>query len=251
MDPMDYTMDTGQSTNSPSTASQCQYQQPHQAAHNTSSPFQPRHGRHYDPVHSNDGWYPPHNPNFQSRPSYAHPQMSWDSGPYVPIHGWQGFGEAHTAGPSEHGPSYRGPPGYMARPNIPWAQLQDHEQSIPFGYTPGTYPLGTPREQTSSRASARFSMASAATPQGASFIPQPHAERQRRADRLTGPVSNQTPENQRQLHGGAEPAVRSETLPENRAGRYFDPSVNIALNLTRVFSGTATRRVRRLPRAKI
>ena len=245
-------MDDGQPNHSPNTAPRCQYQQPHQPGPNAFN-SQGRNGHHYDPVHNNDAWYPTHNPNFQGRPSYAHPQMSqWGSGPYLPIHGWQGFAEGHAGVPSEDGPSYRAHSGYMAMANMPWAQLRDHEQSIPLGHPPVTYPLGTPVEQTTSRASAQLSTTPAAASQTHSSFSQLHADLQRRADRLTGGVSNQPPDLQgRSDDSSVEPALRNELNMENRAGTYFHRSVKPAVKLKRLFSRNATRCPRPIPSIKI
>jgi hypothetical protein len=222
MDPMDFTMDEGPQNQHPSTGPRCQYQQAQQPS--TSNTFNPssREAHHYDPVHNTDSWFHANGNAGQARSQYSTPQNipQWNPGPYVPISGWRGFGEAHTRDRISEPPDYMPPAGFMGMSNSPWAEIQGYEP-LPFGYTSYTnIPNANPISVDSTRSSSNGFTPSASvsqTPQQSMTAIQ--AEHPRQLDRADQPVTTNTSPDNANLSERARLARLQTARDEHRQGK--------------------------------
>ena len=128
-------MDDGQQVQNPNAAvpPQCQYHQ-HHRPNLTSFPPLPRDAHHYDPVHNTESWHQANAAGAQTRSQYAAAMNAWSPGPFVPMNGWQAFGEAPAAARGPDGPAFGQQAGFMGMPNSPWTEMRGFEPP-PFGYT--------------------------------------------------------------------------------------------------------------------
>lgn len=170
MDPMDFTMDSGQPNQQQAMAhqfQQCQQQQQQGQQTFTFTPSDylgqrvappPRESQHYDPVHDSSTFYQRPLPNTHGRPSYPPPQTRtpWPDQSYAPGRSWQPFGDSpSTAQFSDSSslftPSQTSP--YHGRGNTSWAESRGHDRGVAFNhpiYLDGTFGGNNGRQEQTS-----------------------------------------------------------------------------------------------------